>query len=64
MVRDGPLTKAYVKKNPEVLRTIRIRGDQTLEDLHHAIFDAYDREDEVLDAAASSSSRLTGMTLN
>lgn len=43
---DGPITKAFLKKNPEVLRTIQIRGDQTLEDLHHAIFDAYDREDE------------------
>lgn len=43
---DGPITQAFLKKNPEVIRTIEIRGDQTLEDLHHAIFDAYDREDE------------------
>lgn len=43
---DGPLTKAFLKKNPAVLRTIEIRGDQTLTELHHAIFDAYDREDE------------------
>lgn len=27
-------------------RTVQIRGDQTLEDLHHAIFDAFDREEE------------------
>ena len=43
---DGPITEAFLKKNPEVLRTIQIRGNQTLEDLHHAIFDAFDREDE------------------
>lgn len=28
------------------LRTIQISGDQTLEELHHAIFDAFDREEE------------------
>jgi hypothetical protein len=27
-------------------RVIEIRGDQTLEDLHHAIFKAYDRFEE------------------
>lgn len=43
---EGPVTEAFLKKNPAVLRTIEICGDQTLEDLHHAIFDAYDREDE------------------
>jgi Plasmid pRiA4b ORF-3-like protein len=42
----GPLTKKFVKKNPVVSRTIQIRGDQTLEDLHVAIFDAFDRYDE------------------
>jgi hypothetical protein len=29
-----------------ISRTIQLRGDQTLEDLHHAIFDAFDREEE------------------
>jgi hypothetical protein len=43
---NGPITEEFARKNPEISRTIRIRGDQTLEDLHHAIFDAYDRRDE------------------
>jgi hypothetical protein len=29
-----------------VSRTIQIRGDQTLEDLHHALFDAFGRWEE------------------
>jgi hypothetical protein len=41
----GPVTDKFLKKNPEVSRTIEIRGDQTLADLHDAIFAAYDRED-------------------
>lgn len=45
---SGLVSKAFVEKNPQVQRTIEIRGDQTLEDLHFAIFDAYDREDEHL----------------
>lgn len=44
----GPLTAEFVEKNPEVSRTIKIRGDQTLADLHQAIFTAFDREDEHL----------------
>lgn len=43
---SGPITEAFAKKNPSVLRTIQIRGDQTLEDLHEAIFDAFDRVEE------------------
>lgn len=43
---SGPMTKQFVKKNKVVCRTIQIRGDQTLEDLHYAIFDAFDRDDE------------------
>lgn len=43
---EGPMSKAFVKNNPEVLRTIQVRGDQTLEELHDAIFDAFDRYDE------------------
>ena len=42
---SGPMTKAFVKENKAICRTIQIRGDQTLEDLHCAIFDAFDRED-------------------
>ena len=42
----GPMTDAFVEKNKVVCRTVEIRGGQTLENLHHAIFDAFDREDE------------------
>jgi hypothetical protein len=44
----GPVTEKFAKKNPVVSRTIQIRGDQTLEDLHHAIFDAFGRWEEHL----------------
>ncbi len=44
----GPLSKSFAKKNPRLSRTIKIRGDQTLEDLHFAIFDAFCRFDEHL----------------
>lgn len=43
---SGPVTEEFVKKNPVVSRTIQIRGDQTLETLHFAVFDAFDREEE------------------
>jgi len=42
----GPMTEEFVEKNEVVARTIQIRGDQTLEDLHYAIFEAFDREEE------------------
>jgi hypothetical protein len=45
-ITSGPVTRKFVKKNPIISRTIEIRGDQTLEDLHQAIFEAFDREDE------------------
>ena len=41
----GPVTEKFAKRNPVISRTIQIRGDQTLEDLHHAIFDAFNRFD-------------------
>jgi hypothetical protein len=43
---SGPLTKRFVQKNPVVRRTLQIRGDQTLQHLHRAIFDAFGRDDE------------------
>ncbi len=43
---SGPVTDAFIEANPVVCRTIEIRADQTLRDLHEAIFDAFDREDE------------------
>ena len=42
----GPVTEEFAKANPVVSRTIQIRGDQTLADLHKAIFSAFDRDDE------------------
>ncbi len=43
---DGLITEELCGKT--ISRTIQIRGDQTLEDLHHVIFKAFDREDEHL----------------
>ena len=43
---SGPLTERFVKENRVVSRAIQIRGSQTLEELHRAIFNAFDREDE------------------
>ncbi|MCY3018169.1 MAG: hypothetical protein NTW87_03940 [Planctomycetota bacterium] len=43
---SGPMTEKFIKKNKVICRTIQIRGDQTLEALHRAIFDAFDREDQ------------------
>ncbi len=40
------MAEKFLKRNPEISRTIQIRGDQTLEELHDAIFDAFDRFDE------------------
>jgi len=41
----GSITNEFAKKNKVVSRTIQIRGDQTLADLHEAIFAAFDREE-------------------
>ncbi len=43
---SGPFSEKFITKNPVVSRTIAIRGDQTFEDLHQAIFDAFGREEE------------------
>ena len=43
---SGPVTESFAKKKLVVLRTIQIRGDQTLAKLHEAIFDAFDREED------------------
>jgi hypothetical protein len=45
---SGPVTDEFVEENPCVIRTIEIRGDQTLADLHKIIFVAFDREEEHL----------------
>ena len=40
----GPVPESFAGK--VISRTIQIRGDQTLQDLHRAIFEAFDRWDE------------------
>ena len=43
---SGPVSEEFAKKNPVISRTIQIRGNQTLEQLHDAIFWAFEREEE------------------
>jgi Domain of unknown function (DUF6398)/Plasmid pRiA4b ORF-3-like protein len=43
---SGPVSDRFIKKNPSITRTIEIRGEQTLADLHRIIFSAFDREEE------------------
>ena len=43
---SGPITERFATQYRVVSREIRILGGQTLEDLHHTIFDAYNREEE------------------
>ncbi len=45
-LQSGPVSAKFPSK--VISRMIEIRGDQTLEDLHQAIFRAYDRWDEHL----------------
>ena len=45
---NGPVDKKFVRKNPIISRTLEIRGDQTLAELHAIIFKAFDRFDEHL----------------
>jgi hypothetical protein len=42
------VVKVFLKGNKRIWRRIAIRGDQTLDDLHEAIYDAFDRDDEHL----------------
>jgi tetratricopeptide (TPR) repeat protein len=48
LLTGGPMSDEFVEANPTVSRTIQIRGDQTLNDLHGAINDAFDRDDDHL----------------
>lgn len=45
---SGPVSEKFAKQNPVMSRTIEIRGDQTLEKLHNAIFKAFNRFDNHL----------------
>jgi hypothetical protein len=40
---SGPISERFARKNRVVSGIILIRGDQTLQDLHYAIFDAFGR---------------------
>ncbi len=44
----GPITEEFIEQNPSVIRTLEIKGSQTLQDLHQIIFKAFDREEEHL----------------
>lgn len=43
---SGPVSDEFVDRNEIVSRTILMRGDQTLDQLHSAIFDAFGRDEE------------------
>ena len=43
---EGHMTEDFVRQTPVVSRTIEIRADQTLNQLHRAIFEAFDRWDD------------------
>ena len=43
---SGPMTEKFLKKNKVISRTIQIRGAQSLEILHYAMFGAFGREEE------------------
>lgn len=43
---SGPVTESFAEKNLIVARTIEIRGDQTLAQLHEVIFKAFNRGEE------------------
>jgi hypothetical protein len=45
---NGPVDAEFAKKNPVIYRTLEIRGDQTLAELHKIIFKAFNRFDEHL----------------
>lgn len=45
-ILDGPMTDASARANPVISRTIEIRSQQTLNQLHRAIFEAFDRWDD------------------
>jgi hypothetical protein len=43
---SGPIAQEFAKKNRVISRTIQVRGHQSLQELHRAIFRAFDREEE------------------
>lgn len=45
-LREGPLSRHEEGRSPALSRTIQVRSDQTLADLHRGIFQAFGRKDE------------------
>lgn len=45
-ITNGTMTEEFVRANPVISRTIEIRADQTLNQLHRAIFEAFGRWDD------------------
>ena len=45
---SGPMTEKFLNKTKQMRRDIEIRGDQTLENLHEILFQAFDRFEEHL----------------
>jgi hypothetical protein len=43
---SGQVTEKFARSNPCISRRIQIKGSQTLQALHRAIFRAFDREEE------------------
>jgi hypothetical protein len=43
---SGPIPPTFAKQNRVISRTIQIRGHQSLQELHRAIFRSFDREEE------------------
>lgn len=48
MLTEGMVEDDFCEENPIISRTIEIPGHQTLEQLHRAIFKAFDREEDHL----------------
>lgn len=42
----GPIAKKFARKNKVISRIVQIRGDQTMANLHHILFTAFDHEEE------------------
>ncbi|RZM79803.1 plasmid pRiA4b ORF-3 family protein [Leptolyngbya iicbica LK] len=42
---DGPITESFAQTNPRVMRIVLIKGEQSLQDLHQILFEAFDREE-------------------
>ncbi len=60
--QQGYLLKVQLKWKPGVWRTVEMRGDQTLEDLHYIIQDAFHWDDDHLYAFYLSGKRYDALT--